>query len=97
MSWLTDFVKAYIEKSIDVEEAGLEVGPAPELFLVAELKGRLNQEPKLKVAFEALTMGRQREYNLHFKGAKLEKPVRHESRNRLKRSGMAKASGTVDL
>jgi uncharacterized protein YdeI (YjbR/CyaY-like superfamily) len=46
------------------------VGPAPELVLVEELQGRLDADPALKAAFEALTPGRQREYNLHFSGAK---------------------------
>jgi uncharacterized protein YdeI (YjbR/CyaY-like superfamily) len=38
--------------------------------LVAELQDRLDQDPALKAAFEALTPGRQREYNLHFSDAK---------------------------
>ena len=67
---LTDTVKAYIDEAIEVEEAGLEVGPAPELLLVEELQNRLDQDTKLKAAFEALTPGRQREYNLYFSGAK---------------------------
>jgi uncharacterized protein YdeI (YjbR/CyaY-like superfamily) len=67
---LTDTVKAYIGEAIDVEEAGLEVGPAPELHLVEELQDRLDRDPALKAAFEALTPGRQREYNLYFSGAK---------------------------
>ena len=67
---LNDTVKAYIGEAIDVEEAGLEVGPPPEPLLVAELSSRLNQDPKRKAAFEALTPGRQREYNLYFSSAK---------------------------
>ena len=67
---LTDTVEAYIDEAIDVEEAGLEVGPAPQLVLVEELQDRLDQDPPLKAAFEALTPGRQREYNLHFSDAK---------------------------
>ena len=67
---LTDTVKAYIDQAIDVEEAGLEVGPAPELVLVDELQRRLDQDTAVKAAFEALTPGRQREYNLYFSGAK---------------------------
>ena len=66
---LTDTVKAYIDEAIDVEKAGKRVGPAPELLLVAELQSRLDQDPSLKAAFEALTPGRQREYNLYFSGA----------------------------
>ncbi|MGB5757637.1 MAG: DUF1801 domain-containing protein [Acidimicrobiales bacterium] len=67
---LADTVKAYIEEAIDVDQAGLEVGPAPELLLVDELQHRLDQDPALKAAFDKLTPGRQREYNLYFSGAK---------------------------
>lgn len=67
---LAGTVEAYVGEAIAVEEAGLSVGPAPELALVKELTTRLEQDPALKAAFEALTPGRQREYNLYFSGAK---------------------------
>ena len=67
---LADTVKAYIDEAIAVEEAGLELGPAPEVVFVDELQHRLDQDPAFKAAFEALTPGRQREYNLHVKDAK---------------------------
>jgi uncharacterized protein YdeI (YjbR/CyaY-like superfamily) len=67
---LAGTVKAYVDEAVDVEEAGLEVGPAPELQLADELQNRLDQDPALKAAFEALTPGRQREYNLHVSEAK---------------------------
>jgi uncharacterized protein YdeI (YjbR/CyaY-like superfamily) len=67
---LAGTVKAYVDEAVDVEEAGLEVGPAPELQLADELQNRLDQDPALKTAFEALTPGRQREYNLHVSEAK---------------------------
>ena len=67
---LTDTVKAYVDEAIDVEEAGLEVGPAPEVVFVDELQHRLDQDPAFQAAFESLTPGRQREYNLHFSDAK---------------------------
>jgi len=67
---LADTVKAYIKEAIDVAEAGLDVGPPPELVLVEELQERLDQDPALKAAFESLTPGRRREYNLYFSGAK---------------------------
>ena len=70
---LADTVEAYIGEAIAVEEAGLKVGPAPAPVLVAELKSRLDQDPALKAAFEALTPGRRREYNLYFSGARQEK------------------------
>ncbi|MDH3261976.1 MAG: YdeI/OmpD-associated family protein [Acidimicrobiia bacterium] len=66
----TDTVKAYIDEAIGVEEAGLEVGPAPELLFVGELQNRLDQDPAFRAAFESLTPGRQREYNLYFSDAK---------------------------
>lgn len=67
---LADTVAAYVDEAIAVEEAGLQVGPAPEPVLVAELQSRLERDPALKAAFEALTPGRQREYNLYFSGAR---------------------------
>jgi uncharacterized protein YdeI (YjbR/CyaY-like superfamily) len=67
---LRDTVAAYVEEAIAVESAGLEVGPAPELVLVAELQQRLDDDPALRTAFESLTPGRQREYNLNISDAK---------------------------
>jgi uncharacterized protein YdeI (YjbR/CyaY-like superfamily) len=63
-------VKAYVAEAVDVERSGREVGPAPELVLVDELQARLDAGPALKAAFESLTLGRQREYNLHISSAK---------------------------
>jgi len=67
---LADTVSAYVGEAIAAEDAGLQVGPAPELVLVAELGVRLGDDTALRVAFDALTPGRQREYNLHFSNAK---------------------------
>ena len=67
---LSQTVKAYIHEAIAVEESGLELGPAPDLVLVAELQDRLDQDPALKAAFAAMTPGRQREYHLRISGAK---------------------------
>lgn len=67
---MADLLSAYIDEAIQVEAAGLEVGPAPERALVPELQDRLDAEPDLRHAFESLTPGRQREYNLYFSGAK---------------------------
>jgi uncharacterized protein YdeI (YjbR/CyaY-like superfamily) len=63
-------VAAYVDEAIAVEESGLEVGPAPELVLVEELQQRLDTDAALRTAFEALTPGRQREYNLYISDAK---------------------------
>jgi uncharacterized protein YdeI (YjbR/CyaY-like superfamily) len=67
---LADTVSEFVEEAIDVEDAGLEVGPAPEPVLVDELRHRLEHDPALKAAFEGLTPGRQREYNMYFSAAK---------------------------
>ena len=67
---LAKSVKAYIAEAIEVATAGLEVGPAPEVVFVAELQQRLDQDKRFRTAFEALTPGRQREYNLHIGEAK---------------------------
>jgi uncharacterized protein YdeI (YjbR/CyaY-like superfamily) len=65
-----DAIRDLVASAIAAEEAGLTVGPAPELELVEELTERLASDPDLAAAFEALTPGRQREYNLHFSDAK---------------------------
>jgi uncharacterized protein YdeI (YjbR/CyaY-like superfamily)/uncharacterized protein YdhG (YjbR/CyaY superfamily) len=67
---LAGIVGACIDDAIRVEEAGLEPPPAPELALVSELQDRLDAEPAAMAAFEALTPGRRREYNLYVSGAK---------------------------
>ncbi len=63
-------VAALVEEAVAVEEAGLVVDPAPEPELVGELRERLDDDPALQAAFEALTPGRRREYNLYFSDAK---------------------------
>ncbi len=67
---LADTVRSYVAEAIAVEEAGLEVGPAPELVLVDELQARIDADPRFRSAFESLTPGRRREYHLHISGAK---------------------------
>jgi uncharacterized protein YdeI (YjbR/CyaY-like superfamily) len=61
---------SYVAQAVAIEEAGLDVGPAPELELVDELRDRIESDPVFKAAFEGLTPGRQREYNLFVSGAK---------------------------
>jgi uncharacterized protein YdeI (YjbR/CyaY-like superfamily) len=67
---LADTIRAYVAEAVAVEDAGLEVAPAPELELVDELRERLADDTTLREAFESLTPGRQREYNLHIADAK---------------------------
>jgi uncharacterized protein YdeI (YjbR/CyaY-like superfamily) len=63
-------VKSYVSEALRIEAEGLKLAPAPQLVLVDEFLQRLARDNRLKSAFEALTPGRQREYNLHFSAAK---------------------------
>ncbi len=67
---LSKTVASYVAEAIAVEAAGLEVGPAPEVVFAPELQARLDRDTKFRVAFAALTPGRQREYHLHISSAK---------------------------
>lgn len=63
-------IRQLIAEAIQVGERQTESAPAPRLELVGELQARLKKDKPLKKAFEGLTPGRQREYNLHFSSAK---------------------------
>ena len=68
-------LKAYVYEAIEVEKAGLEVEfkkPA-EFKLAEEFQNILDEMPELKIAFYALTPGRQRAYLLHFSEPKQSK------------------------
>jgi uncharacterized protein YdeI (YjbR/CyaY-like superfamily) len=57
-----------------VEKAGLKViRKTAELVFPEEFRSRLDENPALRNAFDALTPGRQRAYNLHFSAPKQSK------------------------
>jgi uncharacterized protein YdeI (YjbR/CyaY-like superfamily) len=68
-------VKAYIHEAIKVERAGLKVEfkKTAEFVIPEELQKKLDENPVLKTAFDALTPGRQRAYILHFSAPKQSK------------------------
>ncbi|MDQ2752593.1 MAG: YdeI family protein [Bacteroidota bacterium] len=68
-------LKAYIFEAIEVEKAGLKVAfkKNTELIFPEEFQNKLEEIPALKTAFEALTPGRQRAYNLYFSAPKQSK------------------------
>ena len=68
-------LKAYIYEAIAVEEAGLKVSlkKTSEFNMPEEFQKKLDEDPVLKTAFEALTPGRQRGYMLYFSAAKQSK------------------------
>ncbi|MEB2781313.1 YdeI family protein [Algoriphagus sp. C2-6-M1] len=65
-------LKACIYEAIEVEKAGLKVAlkKTKEYAVPEEFQVKLDENPDLKHAFEALTPGRQRGYLLHFCAAK---------------------------
>ncbi len=65
-------LKAYIHEAIEIEKAGLKVPmkKITERAVPEELQARLDEDPALKAAFQALTPGRQRLYLMHISGAK---------------------------
>ena len=65
-------LRAYLGEAIEVERAGLEVDfkKNTELTFSEEFQCKLEGNPALKAAFEALTPGRQRAYQLYFSAPK---------------------------
>lgn len=61
-------LKAYIYEAIEVERAGLKVKlkKTSDFKIPAEFQDKLNKNPALKMAFNALTPGRQRAYIFYF-------------------------------
>jgi len=68
-------IKDYLREAVEIEKAGLQVElkDTSEFDVPAEFQSRLDEDPALKDAFEALTPGRQRGYLLYFSGAKQSK------------------------
>ena len=68
-------LKAYIYEAIEVEKAGLKVPlkKTKEFSVPEEFQNKLNENPALKKAFNALTPGRQRAYLLYFSAPKQSK------------------------
>ena len=69
---MTAVLKAYIFEACEVEKLGLTVAfkKTTEYTLPEELQRKLDKNPVLKTAFDALTPGRQRAYLLYFSAPK---------------------------
>lgn len=65
---LEGIIKSYIFEAIEVEKSGIKVPmkKTKEFEVAEEFRQKLDTMPELKLAFEALTPGRQRGYLLHF-------------------------------
>lgn len=68
-------LKTYIYEAIEIEKAGLKVilKKNTELIFPEEFQNKLNEMADLKNAFDSLTPGRQRAYNLFFAAPKQSK------------------------
>lgn len=66
-------LKRWVKEAVAIEAQGLTVPKRDELVLCEELQTRLEGDKQLKAAFEALTPGRQRAYNLYISDAKQSK------------------------
>ncbi len=68
-------VKEYIYEAIEVEKAGLKVDlkKTSDFLIPEEFQKKLNENAELKIAFEALTPGRQKGYIFYFSQPKQSK------------------------
>jgi uncharacterized protein YdeI (YjbR/CyaY-like superfamily) len=69
---LESTLKDYIKEAIELEKNGtkIEVKEKPILIYPEELQNKFEEDLIFKKAFESLTPGRQRAYNLHFSAPK---------------------------
>lgn len=65
-------IKAYIYEAIEIENLSLKIDfkEKKELVFPEELKLKMKIQDSFKIAFEALTPGKQRGYNLYFTAPK---------------------------
>ncbi len=65
-------LKSYVKQALEVEEAGLKVEfrKSTDLVYPKEFQDELDRNTALREAFHQLTPGRQRQYHIHFTGAK---------------------------
>jgi uncharacterized protein YdeI (YjbR/CyaY-like superfamily) len=72
---MAPILKAYVNEAIEVEKAGLKVDfkKNAKLIFPEEFQNKLDENPTLKTAFDALTPGRQRAYNFYFSAPKQSK------------------------
>lgn len=69
---LEPVLRAYIFEAVELEKAGLKVNFEKNRALIfpEEFQNKLEESPDLKAAFNRLTPGRQRAYNLYFSAPK---------------------------
>lgn len=72
---LEKVIKMYVYEAVEIEKSGVQIKmkETREFEMPEEFQNKLNENPELQEAFEALTPGRQRAYLLHFSSAKQSK------------------------
>lgn len=65
-------IRRYVKQAVELEKSGAKVNfrKSTDLVYPQEFQARLDSNSALREAFFALTPGRQRQYHLHFTGAK---------------------------
>ena len=65
-------LRQYLEEAVRIEQSGRKVAlkKISDYVVPEELQARLDANPKLKAAFQALTPGRRKSYIFHVSGAK---------------------------
>ncbi|PXW18046.1 uncharacterized protein YdeI (YjbR/CyaY-like superfamily) [Chryseobacterium sp. CBTAP 102] len=72
---MEEVLRSYMFEAVEIEESGakVEMKKTKEFEIAEEFQEKLDQNPALQEAFQALTPGRQRAYLLHFSSAKQSK------------------------
>lgn len=72
---LEEVLRSYMFQAVEIEESGakVEMKKTKAFEIAEEFQNKLDENPELKDAFEALTPGRQRAYLLHFSSPKQSK------------------------
>lgn len=75
INYLEEVLRSYMFEAVEIEESGakVEMKKTKEFEIAEEFQEKLDQNPALQEAFQALTPGRQRAYLLHFSSAKQSK------------------------
>ncbi len=91
-----EVIKDYLQRAVEVEKSGekVEFKKTSEFEVPEELKEVFEQDPAFKIAFEALTPGRQRGYLLYFGRAK--QPATRISRIQKHRDRIFEGKGIHD-
>ena len=93
---IENIINEYIDEAITIENSGEKINfkKISEYNFPDEFQQKINNDPKLKIAFESLTKGRQKEYILFFSSAK--QSVTRESRIEKSISKILNKQGLTD-